>query len=230
MSSTTISSSVVNSINGTSAASAATGTSGSNSASDLRSNFMTMLVTQLKSQDPLNPLDNSQMTSQLAQINTLSGIEALNKTLQSITGQIDAGQSLQAAALIGHEVLVPGDRVSVGSGGQATPFGIDLASAADQVKVSIYDGAGNLVRQFDLGAQQAGVQSFSWDGSLDAGGTAAAGTYKVAVAATSSDKALDATVLTYGQVGSIANSGSGPLLDLGAILGQVSLQSVRQIL
>ncbi len=228
--SSTISSSVVNAINGTGSTSSSGSTSGSNSAGDLRSNFMTMLVTQLKNQDPLNPLDNSQMTSQLAQINTLSGIEELNKTLQSITGQIDAGQSLQAAALIGREVLVPGDRVSVGNTGQATPFGIDLASAADQVKVSIYDNAGNLVRQFDLGAQEAGVQSFSWDGSLDAGGTAAAGTYKVAVAATTDGKAQDATVLTYGQVGSIANSSSGPLLDLGAILGQVSLQSVRQIL
>ena len=228
--SSTISSSVVNAINGTGSTSSSGSTSGSNSASDLRSNFMTMLVTQLKNQDPLNPLDNSQMTSQLAQINTLSGIEELNKTLQSITGQIDASQSLQAAALIGREVLVPGDRVSVGNTGQTTPFGIDLASAADQVKVSIYDNAGNLVRQFDLGAQEAGVQSFSWDGSLDAGGTAAAGTYKVAVAATTDGKAQDATVLTYGQVGSIANSSSGPLLDLGAILGQVSLQSVRQIL
>lgn len=228
--SSTISSSVVNAINGTGSTGSSSSTSGSNSASDLRSNFMTMLVTQLKNQDPLNPLDNSQMTSQLAQINTLSGIEELNKTLQSITGQIDAGQSLQAAALIGREVLVPGDRVSVGDTGQTTPFGIDLASAADKVKVSIYDGAGNLVRQFDLGAQEAGVQSFSWDGSLDAGGTAAAGTYKVAVAATNNGKAQDATVLTYGQVGSIANSSSGPLLDLGAILGQVSLQSVRQIL
>ena len=228
--SSTISSSVVNAINGTGSTSSSGSTSGSNSAGDLRSNFMTMLVTQLKNQDPLNPLDNSQMTSQLAQINTLSGIEELNKTLQSITGQIDASQSLQAAALIGREVLVPGDRVSVGNTGQTTPFGIDLASAADQVKVSIYDNAGNLVRQFDLGAQEAGVQSFSWDGSLDAGGTAAAGTYKVAVAATTDGKAQDATVLTYGQVGSIANSSSGPLLDLGAILGQVSLQSVRQIL
>ena len=228
--SSTISSSVVNAINGTGSTSSSGSTSGSNSAGDLRSNFMTMLVTQLKNQDPLNPLDNSQMTSQLAQINTLSGIEELNKTLQSITGQIDASQSLQAAALIGREVLVPGDRVSVGNAGQTTPFGIDLASAADQVKVSIYDNAGNLVRQFDLGAQEAGVQSFSWDGSLDAGGTAAAGTYKVAVAATTDGKAQDATVLTYGQVGSIANSSSGPLLDLGAILGQVSLQSVRQIL
>lgn len=228
--SSTISSSVVNAINGTGSTSSSGSTSGSNSAGDLRSNFMTMLVTQLKNQDPLNPLDNSQMTSQLAQINTLSGIEELNKTLQSITGQIDASQSLQAAALIGRVVLVPGDRVSVGNTGQTTPFGIDLASAADQVKVSIYDNAGNLVRQFDLGAQEAGVQSFSWDGSLDAGGTAAAGTYKVAVAATTDGKAQDATVLTYGQVGSIANSSSGPLLDLGAILGQVSLQSVRQIL
>lgn len=227
--STTISSSVVNTINGTGSASSSTSTSGSNSASDLRSNFMTMLVTQLKNQDPLNPLDNSEMTSQLAQINTLSGIEALNTTLQSITGQIDASQTLQAAALIGHSVLVPGDRVLVGSG-QTTPFGIELASAADQVKVSITDSAGKLVRQFDLGAQAAGVQSFSWDGTLDDGSTAPDGAYTVAVEASTSGKAQDVTVLTYGQVGGIASGSGAPLLDLGATLGQVDLQSVRQIL
>lgn len=227
--STAFSSSVVNTINGTGSASSNTSTSGSNSASDLRSNFMTMLVTQLKNQDPLNPLDNSEMTSQLAQINTLSGIEALNTTLQSITGQIDASQTLQAAALIGHSVLVPGDRVLVGSG-QATPFGIELASAADQVKVSITDSAGKLVRQFDLGAQAAGVQSFSWDGTLDDGTAAPDGAYTVAVAASTSGTAQDVTVLTYGQVGGIASGSGAPLLDLGATLGQVDLQSVRQIL
>ena len=190
---------------------------------------MTLFLAQLRNQDPLNPMENAEMTSQLAQINTLSGIEALNTTLQSITGQIDASQTRQAAALIGHSVLVPGDRVLVGSG-QTTPFGIELASAADQVKVSITDSAGKLVRQFDLGAQAAGVQSFSWDGTLDDGSTAPDGAYAVAVEASTSGKAQDVTVLTYGQVGGIASGSGAPLLDLGATLGQVDLQSVRQIL
>lgn len=68
-----------------------------NNAQDLQNQFLTMLVTQLKNQDPTNPMDNSQLTTQLAQINTLSGIEKLNTTLGSISGQISTSQSLQSS-------------------------------------------------------------------------------------------------------------------------------------
>lgn len=74
---------------------------GSNAA-DLQSSFLTLLVAQLKNQDPTNPMENNELTSQLAQISTVSGIEKLNTTLGSISGQIDNSQSLQASNLIGH--------------------------------------------------------------------------------------------------------------------------------
>ncbi|MNE14762.1 Basal-body rod modification protein FlgD [compost metagenome] len=223
--STTIDSSIISSINGGASATA----SEKQKAEDLRSNFMTLLVTQLQNQDPLKPMENAEMTSQLAQVNTLSGIEELNDTLQGITGQIDAGQTLQASALIGRGVLVPGERVLVGSG-ETTPFGIELAAPADQVKVSIYDGGGQLVRQFDLGALQKGVESFVWDGTLNDGSTAPDGAYRVAIEASADGQAQQATVLTYAQVGGISTGNNGPLLDLGATLGRVGLQDVRQIL
>ncbi|MCY1417123.1 Basal-body rod modification protein FlgD [compost metagenome] len=223
--STTIDSSIISSINGGASATA----SEKQKAEDLRSNFMTLLVTQLQNQDPLKPMENAEMTSQLAQVNTLSGIEELNETLQGITGQIDAGQTLQASALIGRGVLVPGERVLVGSG-ETTPFGIELAAPADQVKVSIYDGGGQLVRQFDLGALRKGVESFVWDGTLNDGSTAPDGAYRVAIEASADGQAQQATVLTYAQVGGISTGNNGPLLDLGATLGRVGLQDVRQIL
>lgn len=80
---------------------------GSNAA-DLQSSFLTLLVAQLKNQDPTNPMENNELTSQLAQISTVSGIEKLNTTLGSISGQIDNSQSLQASNLIGHGVMIPG--------------------------------------------------------------------------------------------------------------------------
>lgn len=79
---------------------------GSNAA-DLQSSFLTLLVAQLKNQDPTNPMENNELTSQLAQISTVSGIEKLNTTLGSISGQIDNSQSLQASNLIGHGVMIP---------------------------------------------------------------------------------------------------------------------------
>lgn len=199
-------------------------------ASDLQSHFMTLLVTQLKNQDPLNPMDNSQMTSQLAQINTVSGIQDLNTTLKGITGQINAGQSLQAAALIGKGVLVPGDRVLVGNDGTTTPFGLELGAPADDVQITITDGSGKVVRSFDLGAVDAGTQSFSWDGKLDDGTQAPQGAYTLAVKATSGSDAVDVTGLNYALVTGISTGKDGPLLDLGGITNQVSLGDVRQIL
>ncbi len=87
---------------------------GSNAA-DLQSSFLTLLVAQLKNQDPTNPMENNELTSQLAQISTVSGIEKLNTTLGSISGQIDNSQSLQASNLIGHGVMIPGTTVLAGS-------------------------------------------------------------------------------------------------------------------
>lgn len=202
----------------------------SDTAAGLQDHFMTLLVTQLKNQDPMNPMDNSQMTSQLAQINTVSGIQDLNKTLASINGQIDAGQTLQAAALIGKGVLVPGDRVLVGDDGTTTPFGLELDRPADEVRIAITDGAGQVVRSFDLGAQDAGLQSFVWDGKLEDGSQAPQGAYQVSVQATGDGKALDVVGLNYALVSGVSHGEQGPLLDLGGISDQVGLDDVRQIL
>ena len=222
-SSTAFSTQTLDKVNGTSSTTQKT-------SEELQNNFMTLLVTQLKNQDPLKPLENSELTSQLAQINTLNGIESLNTTLQSITGQIDAGQMLQAASLVGRSVLVPGDHVLVGNS-QATPFGFELNSAADAVTVSIVNGAGNVVRQFDLGAMQAGTESFSWDATLNDGSQAPDGAYRIKIDAKTEDgKSVDVTTLSYGEVGSVAASSNGPLLDFGATLGRVQLSNVRQIL
>lgn len=225
--SNTIDGAVISAINGTATTSAAA--KAQQKADELRSNFLTLLVTQLQNQDPLKPMENAEMTSQLAQVNTLSGIEELNRTLQGITGQIDAGQALQAAALIGRGVLVPGDRVLVGNG-QSTPFGIELQSPADQVQVTISDGSGQTVRQYDLGALAAGVESFVWDGSLNDGSPAPDGAYRISVQALSDGRPQLHTLLNYAQVGGVSSGSGGPLLDLGATLGRVSLQDVRQIL
>ena len=116
--------------------------------------FMKLLVTQMKNQDPLNPLDNAQVTSQLAQLSTVTGIEKMNTTLQSLIGSYQSSQTLQAAGMIGHDVLAAGSSLSL-SNGQAT-FGIDLPGPADDVKITILDGSGRPVHSMDLGSQPAG--------------------------------------------------------------------------
>ena len=209
------------------------------STQEMSDSFMTLLVTQLKNQDPTKPMENAEMTSQLAQINTVNGIQELNTTLEGITGQIDAGQTLQATALIGQGVLVPGDRVLVGKGSEdvegvaTTPFGVELTSPADEVKVTLTNGAGEVVRTFDVGPLDAGVESFAWDGKLsksEGGADVPVGEYKVSVSATQGGEPVAVTTLNYAQVNGVIKTESGPRLDLGALTDQVGLEEVRQIL
>lgn len=170
---------------------------------ELRNSFMTMLITQLQNQDPMNPMENAEMTSQLAQINTVSGIEQLNSTLQSITSQMDTNRALQASGLIGKGVMVPGKEVLLeqSSDGESytTPFGVELAESAANVTATIVGQGGEVVRQYDLGPLQAGVHSFSdWNGLDDNGVKATSGRYSVQLTATDSEgEPLESTPLNY---------------------------------
>ncbi len=196
---------------------------------DLQNNFMTLLITQLKNQDPLKPLENAELTSQLAQINTVSGIEELNKTMSGITSQIDMGQQLQASQLIGRGVLVPGNRVLVGNG-ESTPFGVELAQGSQQVSLSIVSSSGEVVRQYELGELTAGIESFHWDGKKSDGSVAADGAYTIQFKAVSDGKEQPVTALNYGLVSGVGRSEKGVMLDLGGLLGRVPVSAVREVI
>lgn len=185
--------------------------------------FLKLLVTQMKNQDPLNPLDNAQITSQMAQLSTVSGIEKLNATLQAFTQT----QAFQAVGMIGHSVLAPGDFVAL-SGGVAVG-GLDLPQAADKVKVSIVDSSGQVVRELDLGKKDAGVTVFSWDGKTATGADAPDGSYTFKVDAAQGGNAITPTNLAVGQVTSVLMDQTGPSLSVNG-MGLVDLSTVRQIL
>jgi flagellar basal-body rod modification protein FlgD len=199
---------------------------GANSTQAAQDTFMKLLVTQLKNQDPLNPLDNAQMTSQLAQLSTVSGIDKLNTTVESLMSTFQSGQSLQATSMIGHGVLIPGSSLTL-SGGQGL-MGADLVSPANDVKVTIRDGGGNVVRELDLGAKDAGAQVFQWDGKTDAGTAAADGRYSFTLAATGAGKAVTASPLAVDIVTSVSTGAQGVKLNVPSV-GSVSMADVRQI-
>src|SRR6476469_10812857 len=108
-------SSTLTAASSTQSSSASTSTD-TTSASELQDRFLKLLVAQMKNQDPLNPLDNAQVTTQLAQISTVSGIDKLNQTMNAMSSSFLASQSLQASGLIGHNVLAPGRDVLLQSG------------------------------------------------------------------------------------------------------------------
>lgn len=188
--------------------------------------FMTLLVTQMKNQDPLNPMDNAQVTSQMAQLSTVSGINKLNSTVESLMGSLQAGQSYQASNMIGHSVLVAGKAVTTdGSGGY---FGVELPVGADKLTVDIKDTAGNSIRTLEFGAQKAGTLPLSWDGHTNDGAIAANGTYQFEITASVNGQVAEATRLSFAEVKSISNGSSGVTLNLSN-LSSVSTSDVKEI-
>ncbi len=200
---------------------------GATDAQNQQDRFLTLLVAQMRNQDPMNPLDNAQVTTQLAQISTVTGIDKLNTTVQNLSSALTAVQSLQAGSLIGRGVLGPGQSLLLQQG--SATAGVSLANAADQVTVKVTNAAGALVRTLNLGPMPAGTSTFRWDGSTDAGGTAPDGAYKFEVAAVAQGKAATADPIGYGRVQSVTLGSSDLLLNTVG-LGQVGLSTVKQIL
>lgn len=189
--------------------------------------FLTLLVTQLKNQDPLNPMDNAQVTSQLAQISTVDGIEKLNQTLQALTTNSIDSEALQAAALVGHGVLMAGSGMELSSG--MAIGGVDLTGPADGVTVTIKDSNGLVVKTLNLGGMEAGSHAFSWDGAADNGSKAADGNYSVSVAANRGGSSVGVSALQLGTVSSVVRSASGVSLNVSG-LGTAGLGDIKQIL
>lgn len=215
-----VSTSLLNTMNGTTS----TATSSTQEAQD---RFMTLLVTQMKNQDPLNPLDNAQVTSQLAQLSTVTGIDKLNTTVESLISNVQSSQALQATNMIGHNVLIAGSTTTLSNG--AGLFGIDLPASATNVTVTIRDSAGNAVRTMGLGAVEAGTYPLQWDGKNDQGTAAANGTYKIEVSAKSAEQTVAATTLSMSQVAGVSNSTQGVQLKLSDATS-IGLSDIKQIL
>ncbi len=203
---------------------------------DTQDRFLSLLITQLRNQDPLNPMDNAEVTSQIAQLSTVNGINQLNNTLLALSGQLDVSQSMQAAGLIGKSVLVPGSKVLLGSAPgdagqkQATPLGVDVIGPAAQLEVTIFDAAGQPVRKLDMGAQPPGVLSVQWDGRDNGGLPMTDGAYTAQVNARDAEgNPVPAEMLAWGQVSSVDQSAGGLRVDLG-LGGQHSVQDIRKIM
>jgi flagellar basal-body rod modification protein FlgD len=217
----------------TASASSVLGTSGksdTNKADEAQDRFLKLLVTQMKNQDPLNPLDNAQVTSQLAQLSTVSGIEKLNTTVASLETSYQTSQALQSANLIGRGVLVPGKDVNLEKGRAA--FGVEITEPADNVKVVVRDANNRAVHTVDLGSQDVGTNPLVWDGLDDSGVKVNDGKYTLDIVATRGGKTLDtsaASGLSFGLVNSVSSGAQGVKLNVQN-LGALDLSTVRQIL
>lgn len=195
-------------------------------ADQLGDRFLTMLVTQMQNQDPLNPMDNAEITSQLAQINTVKGIDSLNTTMQKLLTSYSEALSMQSSSLVGKNVLAAGNSLPLGDNGALG--GVKLAGDADKVSVVISDANGVKVAQQDLGAQKAGVVNFVWDGKNADGTRVANGTYQFSVQATQGANKVTSTALEVGTVSALVRGQNGFQLEIPGT-GLVDFSAVEQI-
>lgn len=168
--------------------------------------FLVMLTTQMQNQDPLNPMDNAELTSQMAQINTVTGLEKVNQSVQSMHASFLQMQALQGASLIGRDVTVEGNKLTLVDG--KLEGGFSLAGPADTVQVEILNPAGKVVDTLQLGSLDSGRHGFEWDASkLD---SKAGHTFRVSAKLDSAP--VSSVALMRDRVSSVALDGANGLM------------------
>jgi flagellar basal-body rod modification protein FlgD len=192
-----------------------------------KDDFLKLLVTQMKYQDPMNPMDSAQMTSQIAQLNTVEGINQLNATVNSLQASLMASQSMQSASLIGKTILADGNSISLLNG--SANLSIRLEGSAESVVVDVINSSGRIIKSTDLGANAAGIKSFTWDGSTNEGSTAPNGQYTFQVNAKKLNQSVAVTPLIQATVSGVELTAAGPQLSLnnGTNIAMSTIRGVR---
>ena len=205
---------MITSATATTSATTSTSTTKADAASDpaaAQDRFLKLLVAQLNNQDPMNPLDNAQMTSQIAQINTVTGIQQLNETVKGLAGQFAAQQLMQGSAMVGRNVLIADNTLAMDTTNHVGGGAFDLAGSAASVSVQVLDANEKLVGTVELGALKEGRYNFEWDASTYTG----TGPLHFKVLAANGKTAVDATALSVDQVTAVS-------LDNGTLSLQLS--------
>ena len=185
------------------------------SAEEIQNNFMKMLVAQMQNQNPLNPMDNAQFASQLAQMSQLQGIESMRASIDSFVKQVSDSRLLDQSALLGKEVLAATATVNW-DGKSPVNFAVNADAVLSNavLRITAYDG--KIVDEVALGSLGPEIQSLSWDGNTKEGKAAPSGSYRIAVEGLTFDgKTSKGSVLTPATVSSVQRVGSTVQVKLG---------------
>ena len=191
-----------------------------------QADFLRLMTEQLKYQDPLNPMQNSEFLGQLAQFSTVQGIQGLQSTMDGFTSSLATDQMLRGAALVGRDVLIPSAKMTLGAEG--TVNGVVAAPDAGSVTFEVTDANGQSVRKFTVKADAAGEVAFEWDGKNEAGERLPAGTYGVTATFGAGEGKKSLSTYVEARVQSVTVGSDGVFLDLPG-LGTAPLDYVLRI-
>jgi len=191
--------------------------------------FLTLMLAQLKNQDPTSPVDSNTFLSQLASLSQVQGITQLNTSFSALSGSLVSNQAMQASSLLGHQALVGSTTATLGSG--AVTGAVKIPQTTSDAVLNISDSSGALVRQIDLGAQASGLANYSWDGKQADGSQAPPGQYKLSAQyAGAANGSTAATTYVNGTVQSVTMGAGTTGLTLNVSgLGSVPFANVLQI-
>ena len=195
-----------------------------------QSAFLTLFTTQLKNQNPLDPVKNEAFVAQLARFSQLEATSSMKNSMETMVKSLEGDKMLAGAAMIGRRVAVPNGPLIL-LGGQPVEANVDLPTGADGVQMQILDEKGQVVRKQIFGAQLVGPMKLSWDGLNDGGAAMPDGTYTMKVLASSQGKAIQPVVNTLATVRSVSNAGTGDNTWLLEVDGgkSVSMSEVTRI-
>ena len=195
-----------------------------------QSEFLTLFTTQLKNQDPTDPVKNEAFVAQLAQFSQLEATTAMKTSMNSLVSSMSNDRMLGAASLMGKQVAVPDGPVQVTDTTVAQGT-INVPTGADGIQLQVFDSNGILVRTQIMGAQKPGDVTLAWDGMTDGGQAAANGTYRYVATVNSQGVMSKPTVNTYATVTGVSSAGTSDGTMLLEVAGgkTVNLSDVKRI-
>lgn len=217
----------------TAAAAAATASStGSASAAAMpqlsQSDFLSLIIAQMKSQDPTQPADPNQFVNEFAQLSEVSGINGMETSMGTLSGSMQASQLLSGTSLIGRHVLAAGTTAALTAGGSVSGA-VQAPAGATDVTIQVTDASGALVRTMQVAPQSSGLTSFTWDGTTNTGAAAPAGTYTFTVASTGGGTQTSLSPYLQSTVNSVTIDPTTQTLSLNTDSGTLSLSNVIQV-
>ena len=206
-----------------------TGSSGSAAMPQIsQSDFLSLIIAQLKNQDPTQPADPNQFVNQLATLSEVSGINGMESSMGNLSSTMQSSQLLSGTSLIGHQVLAAGTTAALTARGRVSGA-VQAPAGATGVTIQVTDSSGALVRTLQVAPQSSGLTDFTWDGATNAGTAAPAGTYTFSAVATAGGTQSSLSPYLQSTVNSVTTDPTTQTLSLNTSSGTLSLSNVVQV-
>ena len=190
--------------------------------------FLQLISAQMQSQNPLNPTDPTQFLTQIEGLSEVSSLQSLQTSIAGLTSGLQSAQMLNGTALLGHSVLAPGSSATLAAGGTVSGA-VSAPTGATSLTVSVSDSSGALVDSFAVAPQSSGYSKFTWNGTTSGGSAAPAGQYTLSVTAAVGGASQSVNPLVYSQVQSVTIDPSTQTLELNTVNGTIPMSSVVNI-